>query len=290
MEFRAIAYDRRGWGGSSEPDDYRRTTIEEQSEDAAALIEAIADDPAVVCGAGLGAVIALDLLLRRSELVSAAVLIEPHAVAAHSGRHRGALRGPPPDRDRRGEPRERDRRLPRPAGCRRSGRESRGPPTRRPRRRGSDPGACSPSWGSRPDGGCRCPGWRARTVPRPSSRPSRRRRCSERLPRRSPHVWPRLRRGRCPRLRRHRTSARPPRSRRSSPRSVRRGQAVRLHLDRAAAAGQHGARLEDHRDDRRWDRGQHGDERVDPEGGPPSSRPGAEAARRQPRRRSPGGR
>ena len=77
MEFRAIAYDRRGWGGSSEPDDYRRTTIEEQSEDAAALIEATADDPAVVCGADLGAVIALDLLMRRSELVSAAVLIEP---------------------------------------------------------------------------------------------------------------------------------------------------------------------------------------------------------------------
>jgi pimeloyl-ACP methyl ester carboxylesterase len=76
-EFRAIAYDRRGWGGSSEPDDYRRTTIEEQSEDAAALIEATADDPAVVCGAGVGAVICLDLLLRRSELVSGAVLIEP---------------------------------------------------------------------------------------------------------------------------------------------------------------------------------------------------------------------
>jgi pimeloyl-ACP methyl ester carboxylesterase len=76
-EFRVIAYDRRGWGESSEPDDYRRTTVEEQSEDAAAVLEATADEPAVVCGAGLGAVIALDLLLRRSELVSAAVLIEP---------------------------------------------------------------------------------------------------------------------------------------------------------------------------------------------------------------------
>ena len=76
-EFRAIAYDRRGWGESSEPDDYRRTTVEEQSEDAAAVLEAAADEPAVVCGAELGAVIALDLLLRRSELVSAALLIEP---------------------------------------------------------------------------------------------------------------------------------------------------------------------------------------------------------------------
>jgi len=75
--FRAIAYDRRGWGASSEPDDYRRTTIEEQSEDAAALLEGVVDDPAVVCGAGVGGVIALDLLLRRSDLVSVAVLIEP---------------------------------------------------------------------------------------------------------------------------------------------------------------------------------------------------------------------
>jgi pimeloyl-ACP methyl ester carboxylesterase len=76
-EFRAISYDRRGWGASSEPEEYRRTTIEEQSEDAAAILEAAANDPVLVCGAGLGAVIALDLLLRRCELASAAVLIEP---------------------------------------------------------------------------------------------------------------------------------------------------------------------------------------------------------------------
>jgi pimeloyl-ACP methyl ester carboxylesterase len=74
---RAISYDRRGWGGSSAPDGYRRTTVEEQSEDAAALIESAAKAPAVVAGAGLGAVIALDLLLRRADLVSAALLIEP---------------------------------------------------------------------------------------------------------------------------------------------------------------------------------------------------------------------
>jgi pimeloyl-ACP methyl ester carboxylesterase len=75
--FRSIAYDRRGWGESSEPEDYRRTTVEEQSEDAAAVVEGTAGEPVIVCGAGLGAVIAIDLLLRRAELVSAAVLIEP---------------------------------------------------------------------------------------------------------------------------------------------------------------------------------------------------------------------
>ncbi len=74
---RAISYDRRGWGTSSAPEEYRRTTVEEQSEDAAALIEAVADARAAVCGAGIGAVVALDLLLRRTDLVSAAVLIEP---------------------------------------------------------------------------------------------------------------------------------------------------------------------------------------------------------------------
>jgi len=73
---RAVAYDRRGWAQTTAPEGYRRTTIEEQSEDAAAVIEAVAS-AAVVCGAGLGAVIALDLLIRRPELVSGEILIEP---------------------------------------------------------------------------------------------------------------------------------------------------------------------------------------------------------------------
>jgi pimeloyl-ACP methyl ester carboxylesterase len=77
---RTIVYDRRGWGESSVPDGYRRTTIEEQSEDAAVLLESLDAGPAVVCGAGLGAVIALDLLLRRPELITGAVLIEPPVI------------------------------------------------------------------------------------------------------------------------------------------------------------------------------------------------------------------
>ncbi|MGH2956913.1 MAG: alpha/beta fold hydrolase [Solirubrobacterales bacterium] len=78
---RAVAYDRRGWGASTVPDGYRRTTIEEQSEDASVLIESLEAAPAAVCGAGLGAVIALDLLLRRPELVRGAVLVEPPVLA-----------------------------------------------------------------------------------------------------------------------------------------------------------------------------------------------------------------
>lgn len=78
---RAVTYDRRGWGGSSAPPGYQRTTIEEQSEDAAVLIESLGAGPAMLSGAGIGAVIALDLTLRRPELVSGAVLVEPDALA-----------------------------------------------------------------------------------------------------------------------------------------------------------------------------------------------------------------
>jgi pimeloyl-ACP methyl ester carboxylesterase len=74
---RAISYDRRGWGASSAPDGYRRTTVEEQSEDAAALLESAEAAPAVVVGAGIGAIVALDLLLRRPELVAGTLLVEP---------------------------------------------------------------------------------------------------------------------------------------------------------------------------------------------------------------------
>lgn len=78
---RVVSFDRRGWGASTAPADYLRTTIEEQSEDAAALLASLAAGPAVLAGAGIGAVIALDLLLRRSELVAAAVLVEPPLLA-----------------------------------------------------------------------------------------------------------------------------------------------------------------------------------------------------------------
>lgn len=74
---RSIVYDRRGWGDSSAPADYRRTTVEEQSEDLAQLIAAVGPPVARLCGAGLGALICLDLLLRRPGAAECAVLLEP---------------------------------------------------------------------------------------------------------------------------------------------------------------------------------------------------------------------
>jgi pimeloyl-ACP methyl ester carboxylesterase len=80
-EARVIAFDRRGWGDSGAPEQYSATTVEEQAEDAAALLAQLDAGPALACGAGLGAVVALDLLLRRGDLVRAAVLVEPPLLA-----------------------------------------------------------------------------------------------------------------------------------------------------------------------------------------------------------------
>jgi pimeloyl-ACP methyl ester carboxylesterase len=76
-EARVIAYDRRGYGASGAPEPYEATTVHEQGEDAAAVLRATAGAPAVVAGDGFGALIALDLLTRHSDLVAAAVLRDP---------------------------------------------------------------------------------------------------------------------------------------------------------------------------------------------------------------------
>lgn len=74
---RAIAYDRRAYGGSGAPEPYGGTTVEEQAEDAAALIAELGAAPAILCGHSLGAMICIDLLLRHADLARGAVLIEP---------------------------------------------------------------------------------------------------------------------------------------------------------------------------------------------------------------------
>jgi non-heme chloroperoxidase len=70
---RLIVYDRRGYGGSSEsPRDW-----EAHREDAVALIEALGAAPAVIVGYSGGSIIALDLALRRPDLLKALVLVDP---------------------------------------------------------------------------------------------------------------------------------------------------------------------------------------------------------------------
>jgi pimeloyl-ACP methyl ester carboxylesterase len=74
---RVIAYDRRGYGSSGAPDPYQGTTVEEQAEDAAALLGALAEDAVIVCGDGFGALVALDLAKRHRARVRAAVVADP---------------------------------------------------------------------------------------------------------------------------------------------------------------------------------------------------------------------
>jgi pimeloyl-ACP methyl ester carboxylesterase len=72
---RVIAYDRRGYGASGAPEPYAATTVQEQGEDAAALLAAVGVERARVVGMGFGGLVALDLLVRRPRLVEAAVLV-----------------------------------------------------------------------------------------------------------------------------------------------------------------------------------------------------------------------
>jgi pimeloyl-ACP methyl ester carboxylesterase len=74
---RAIVYDRRGYGESGAPEPYHGTTVEEQAEDAAALLRALDPGPAIVAGDGFGALVALDLAKRHGALVRAVVLSNP---------------------------------------------------------------------------------------------------------------------------------------------------------------------------------------------------------------------
>jgi 3-oxoadipate enol-lactonase len=74
---RAIAYDRRGYGSSGAPEPYGGTSVEEQAEDAAALLRTLDAVPTIVVGDGFGALVALDLAKRHGALVAGLVLSNP---------------------------------------------------------------------------------------------------------------------------------------------------------------------------------------------------------------------
>ncbi len=76
---RVIAYDRRGCARSERPAHYKRTSIAEHADDAAALLDALTAAPAVVIGRSYGATVATDLALRYPDRVHALVLLEGDA-------------------------------------------------------------------------------------------------------------------------------------------------------------------------------------------------------------------
>ena len=77
---RVIAYDRRGCTRSERPDPYERTTVAEQADDAAGLLDSLAAAPAVVIGRSYGGAVAIDLTLRYPDRVRALVLLEGDAL------------------------------------------------------------------------------------------------------------------------------------------------------------------------------------------------------------------
>jgi pimeloyl-ACP methyl ester carboxylesterase len=74
---RSIAYDRRAYGDSGAPQPYGGTTVGEQADDLAELIEGLEAAPALIFGHELGALAALDVAVRRPALTRGVVLIEP---------------------------------------------------------------------------------------------------------------------------------------------------------------------------------------------------------------------
>jgi pimeloyl-ACP methyl ester carboxylesterase len=76
-QHRVITYDRRGNSRSLAPAGWTTTTVDEQADDAAALLEALGIPTASVYGHSIGAPIALDLALRRPEIVDTVILHDP---------------------------------------------------------------------------------------------------------------------------------------------------------------------------------------------------------------------
>jgi pimeloyl-ACP methyl ester carboxylesterase len=75
--FTVITYDRRGNSRSPVPAGWSQTSLGEQANDAAALVQALGVVPVGVFGTSSGGAIGLELLLRHPEVVRGAVLHEP---------------------------------------------------------------------------------------------------------------------------------------------------------------------------------------------------------------------
>ena len=71
---RVVAYDRRGCTRSKRPEPYERTSVAEQADDAAGLLDALAAAPAVVIGRSYGGAVAIELALRYPDRVRALAL------------------------------------------------------------------------------------------------------------------------------------------------------------------------------------------------------------------------
>jgi pimeloyl-ACP methyl ester carboxylesterase len=88
--FQVITFDRRGNGRSPRPRGWHATSIAEQADDAAGLIEALDIGPCAVWAGSLGGVILLELLIRRPGLIRTAIVHEPPLFGVLDGEHLAA--------------------------------------------------------------------------------------------------------------------------------------------------------------------------------------------------------
>jgi pimeloyl-ACP methyl ester carboxylesterase len=79
--FTVTTYDRRGNSRSPRPAGWAQTSLAEQADDAAALLAALGQRPAVVVGTSAGGSIALEVALRHPDAVRAAIVHEPPIMA-----------------------------------------------------------------------------------------------------------------------------------------------------------------------------------------------------------------
>ena len=76
-EFTVVTYDRRGNSRSPAPEGWTRTSVPEQADDAAALVQALQLAPVAVFASDAGGRIALDLLVRSPHLLRGVILHDP---------------------------------------------------------------------------------------------------------------------------------------------------------------------------------------------------------------------
>jgi pimeloyl-ACP methyl ester carboxylesterase len=88
--FTVITYDRRGNSRSPRPPGWTTTSVEEQADDAAALLRALDLAPAAVFGTSAGGTIALCLALRHPDVVRGVVVHEPPLLSVLESDEAGA--------------------------------------------------------------------------------------------------------------------------------------------------------------------------------------------------------
>jgi pimeloyl-ACP methyl ester carboxylesterase len=79
--FTTITYDRRGFSRSPWPQGTAWTWVDQQADDAAALLEGLDLSPAAVYGGSIGALTALSMLLHHPEAIGKVMLHEPPLMA-----------------------------------------------------------------------------------------------------------------------------------------------------------------------------------------------------------------